>query len=59
MGDIGCNYNGELFPSDVYITEIAKNVIKLFSKAIVEIMHYVTKMCVLVYEIFVQRIFII
>ena len=57
--DICCNYNEELFQFDVYITEIANNVIKLFLKAIVEIMHQVTKMCVLVYEMYVQRIFLI
>ena len=59
MRDICCNYNEELFQFDVYITEIANNVIKLFLKAIVEIMHQITKMFVLVYGMYVRRIFII
>ena len=59
MRDIRCNYNGELFQFDIYITEIANNVIKLFLKAIVQLMHQVTKMYILVYEMYVQRIFII
>ena len=53
------NYNEELFQFDAYITAIANNVIHFFLKAIVQIMHQVTKMCVLVYEMYVRRIFII
>ena len=56
---ICCNFNTELFQFDVYITEIKNNFKRLFLKVIVEIMQQVTKMCVLVYELYVQRIFII
>ena len=59
MRDICCNYNEDLSQFDDYIAQIANNVIQLFLKALAEIMHQVTKMCVLVYEMYVQRIFII
>ena len=52
MRDIRYYYNEELFQFDMYITEIAKNDIKLFLKAIVRIMHQVTKICVIVYEMY-------
>ena len=59
MRDIRFNYKEELFQFDVYIIDIATKVTILFLKAIVEIMHQVRKVCVLVYEMHVRRIFVI
>ena len=59
LRDICCNYNEEFSQFNVHITDIATNVKKLFLKAIVEIMHQVIKIYILVYEMYVQIIFII